>query len=1430
MARPSPENHTNQTSQRWQLINTLLDEGFNFQDASLAYRTVGNDPQKAKDWLTSRTNPPNNVVNPQNNKSNNVTEPQIRNDVIHSVNDDNETLSTEEVKAEYKSNYTKPNTSRTASEHPICVCGNALKKYQVQYAYINVNSVQCNLCQTHPNDAQELMYHCPTNRTPQHPNGYDLCLICAQKQIDDPQGFKTAQTQVIHTAQQYTHKEETKTNETDMIHKSYMNTNAPNIEGDKRHESQKSINEVPDSICSQSLPIIRDWDEEKESQMITHGFIHEIENHHSFWHRIPESIFHLCFLFYYEAFLDLDIDRYKAGPFQILLAVFGCQYALSMGCWGAFSIHIQAQQLQPTNIATDSAREGVANVLAQNVYASLPDSSLSLIHKHIMRVLSRYCYEMKAIKVKPIAGWSLRDIMVSIISYVIEKSVSDDSENKRYTLHPKIWEFIAYWRRLWYEEAYDGKYLLNLLQSQQFIALHTLKSVCRKYQLKSGPFYKAKKQVKNWYKFYRNRVIQTAHKEEAKSVKSEMVQRRDMYTNETNIDFDDLYEHLNDDIPPQISTHSDSDHANQAQNVLHEAPIAYGDSGTHTHSIQTFCTLTNATKDIALLFLQETAWNMNVAVDRFFRFNGNVTSLNENNTNDQEGRFIQSNALQSNDVTKKHVTHSMIVKSYFDNECDWEEDEESKMIVDGFIHRIEHHYSFCYHIPQTIFHLCFLFYYDDTFLNSGVDLYYVGPFQILFAEFRYQSALSMGNWDIDAFSINMQAEQLQLANISTDSARKEVANVLVQNVYATLIDPTSLLLINKEIMRMLSRYLHEIQTIQLKPIARWSQRDIMLSIISYVIETSASDDSKNKRNTLQPRIWEFMLHLRRYFYEEAYDGKHLFDVPVWKDENKPKKGFGLQMMKMVCSKYQLKSGPFSKAKKIIHFWHISLETQTNALTPFHTLFSIFECQYGSLSVFMGSVDTQVHLLQLSNIATESQRERVANDIIHNMDLLDSTTLIQINEEILRMLSSYVRETQAMRHKPTALWSHRDVVLSFISCIIDGLENKSDSLQSIALWKFVEYLRRYCYDQTYNGQKLVNDFNTLNQQTSQQSIGLKLLDDVCAKYEIKSEQFTKIQMEIMFWSSKFNCHSSPFKILCAEFEHMYTYTFTFTPYIDTQAQLLKFSNIVSDCGFKHAIGALNDHMQIHDINDVQDTLKIHEETVRILSRYVGDMLSVKHKPIASWSRHDTIISLISYLIDASVHDDSCWLFVEYFRRYCHERPYDGIDVLNDLNPTRLHTATLISNVCSKYDIKQEKFHTMKDHIILWMKEVYEQHETGDAWLWFNADPDVLCWLAHSKSDTKKLNTAWQNGSKSCLVSNDRGRVEFDRSNPTQPSGNQFCHGTETSRYGEASEEAPNDAFQYSVPVAYNINWSNVYPLSSDEQSNDIDVSQLSFPAT
>eukprot|EP01083_Nonionella_stella_P026408 72667_1 len=246
----SPGNHTNQASQRWQLTNSLLDEGFSFLDASLAYRTVGNDPQKAIDFLNCR-----NIVS----NTINVALSQRHN----AVDQNDDTLHTEEVQEESQSKLS-PNAINTITQHPMCLCGNVLRKCQVQYACMNGgNSVQCNLCQTHLNDAHELLYHCPTNKTPLYPSGYDLCLICAQKQIDDPQWFKTAQNRVIHTAQQYTHKEETKSVETDMIQRNDMYTNAPNIEDD--------FDDIYEHSDDDNLPeIFGHPDDEKQSQNVLH--------------------------------------------------------------------------------------------------------------------------------------------------------------------------------------------------------------------------------------------------------------------------------------------------------------------------------------------------------------------------------------------------------------------------------------------------------------------------------------------------------------------------------------------------------------------------------------------------------------------------------------------------------------------------------------------------------------------------------------------------------------------------------------------------------------------------------------------------------------------------------------------------------------------------------------------------------------------------------------------------------------------------------------------------------------------------------------------------------------------------------------------------------------------------------------------------------
>ena len=61
--------------------------------------------------------------------------------------------------------------------------------------------------------------------------------------------------------------------------------------------------------------------------------------------------------------------------------------------------------------------------------------------------------------------------------------------------------------------------------------------------------------------------------------------------------------------------------------------------------------------------------------------------------------------------------------------------------------------------------------------------------------------------------------------------------------------------------------------------------------------------------------------------------------------------------------------------------------------------------------------------------------------------------------------------------------------------------------------------------------------------------------------------------------------------------------------------------------------------------------------------------------------------------------------------------------------------------------------------------------GKNWYWFN-DSGGFKWIPYKDVDIEKLNSAWRNNQKSCLIINGEYRVEFDRSNPDQPAGNQY----------------------------------------------------------
>merc|ERR1719242_2987965 len=67
---------------------------------------------------------------------------------------------------------------------PVCICGKELQKYQVQFAYNGNVTVTCDGCGKSLNEKEALIYHCPiAKKAFQHPDGYDLCLECGDKQL-----------------------------------------------------------------------------------------------------------------------------------------------------------------------------------------------------------------------------------------------------------------------------------------------------------------------------------------------------------------------------------------------------------------------------------------------------------------------------------------------------------------------------------------------------------------------------------------------------------------------------------------------------------------------------------------------------------------------------------------------------------------------------------------------------------------------------------------------------------------------------------------------------------------------------------------------------------------------------------------------------------------------------------------------------------------------------------------------------------------------------------------------------------------------------------------------------------------------------------------------------------------------------------------------
>ena len=185
-------------------------------------------------------------------------------------------------------------------------------------------------------------------------------------------------------------------------------------------------------------------------------------------------------------------------------------------------------------------------------------------------------------------------------------------------------------------------------------------------------------------------------------------------------------------------------------------------------------------------------------------------------------------------------------------------------------------------------------------------------------------------------SLIKQCDYLQTNHINNKSNRKQLIKDLISNE-PNFVNLNSLSYHRIHIKYILSQFHKESEKLKYSQnVDIWTGHDIILSFVSHLIDASASDESPDKKATASTKVWEFVDYLRRYFNDNEYDGKQFLSALNSKDKNsdgshKPAKGFGLQMMKNVCHKYSLKSGPFSKVKKQCNIWAQQIHKQSQGI-------------------------------------------------------------------------------------------------------------------------------------------------------------------------------------------------------------------------------------------------------------------------------------------------------------------------------------------------------------------------------------------------------------------------------------------------------------------------------------------------------------------
>ena len=213
--------------------------------------------------------------------------------------------------------------------------------------------------------------------------------------------------------------------------------------------------------------------------VVVYGYAHDVEKQYFRTCLIPDNIIDICYKFYEPAFLPLDNPE-SATPFSLLFAIYGMNYVASINTDEdnkAEVIKAQCNKLKDINI----------NGIDTLPIKSTMDYVLSKYHQHCV-YLSTDEY---------IKQWCTEDLVVSLLHYSINE-LEQETENKLRYWHPKTWEFVEHLRKYWKEIKYNFDDVLE--EDVRRYGLQTLKSICPRYNLRTGRFTKIKIILSKWAK------------------------------------------------------------------------------------------------------------------------------------------------------------------------------------------------------------------------------------------------------------------------------------------------------------------------------------------------------------------------------------------------------------------------------------------------------------------------------------------------------------------------------------------------------------------------------------------------------------------------------------------------------------------------------------------------------------------------------------------------------------------------------------------------------------------------------------------------------------------------------------------------------------------------------------------------------------------